>query len=384
MHNAEEGGSRGKHGFPRGGLRSAGEPEDADGRGAPARRRAGEGVRALPRRRQQPRVPRLLRPARGASDHRRPADERAARVHEHAVQAPLGLRAPRGRRRLGHAADAPHGDRGDVQGRAPADARPPARAIPALPADRRGVRLPEPRVRGLGGGRRDRDPRDPRRRGLDQDVRRLDRPRRLPALQREHLADDDAARCRGRQRLHAGAGRAAVRHPSRPGAGLHRPEGRHVGQHPRHPRHRGQDRRAADRAVRLARGGRRARRRAVARARPGGARARRAGGCVEAPGDDAPRPAARRRPDRAGLGGSRPLAPEGDLPPLRVPRSPRPRGHAGRGAARRALGAGGGDGVDPVARGGAGGAGAGSTQGASRRGLGGRSRGRSRRATRWS
>ena len=50
-----------------------------------------------------------------------------------------------------------------------ADARPPARAVPALPADRRGVRLPQPRVRGLGGRRRDRDARDPRRRGRDQD-----------------------------------------------------------------------------------------------------------------------------------------------------------------------------------------------------------------------
>ena len=40
--------------------------------------------------------------------------------------------------------------------RAQADARPAARAVPALPADRRGLRLPQPRVRGLGGGRRDR------------------------------------------------------------------------------------------------------------------------------------------------------------------------------------------------------------------------------------
>ena len=44
-----------------------------------------------------------------------------------------------------------------------------ARAVPALPADRRGVRLPQPRVRGLGGRRRDRDARDARRRGRHQD-----------------------------------------------------------------------------------------------------------------------------------------------------------------------------------------------------------------------
>ena len=43
--------------------------------------------------------------------------------------------------RVGHAADPPDGDRGDVQGGPPADARPAPRAVPALPADRRGVRL---------------------------------------------------------------------------------------------------------------------------------------------------------------------------------------------------------------------------------------------------
>ena len=70
----------------------------------------------------------------------------------------------------------------DVQGGPPADAGPAARAVPVLPADRRGVRLPQPRVRGLGGGRRDRHARHARRRGGDQDVRRLHRPRRVPAL----------------------------------------------------------------------------------------------------------------------------------------------------------------------------------------------------------
>ena len=59
--------------------------------------------------------------------------------------------------------------------------------------------------------------------------------------------------------------------------GLHRPQGRHERQHPRRPRHRRQDRRAADRAVRLARGGDRARRRAVAGAREEHHRARRPG-----------------------------------------------------------------------------------------------------------
>ena len=57
---------------------------------------------------------------------------------------------------------APHRDLRRVQVRAAPDAGSPARAVPALPADRRGVRVPEPRVRGLGGGRRDRDARNAR------------------------------------------------------------------------------------------------------------------------------------------------------------------------------------------------------------------------------
>ena len=63
----------------------------------------------------------------------------------------------------------------------------------------------------------------------------------------------------------------------RPDPGLHRPEGRHERQHPRHPGHRRQDGRPADRAVRLARGRRRACCGALARAIEGDRRERRAG-----------------------------------------------------------------------------------------------------------
>ena len=314
-------------------LRSASEPQDADGRGAPARRRAGQGIGALPGRREQPRVSRVLRPTRGAPDHRWPADERAARLHQHALQAALRLRAARGRCRVGHASHASHGDRGDLQRGPPADAGPAPGAVRALPSDRRGVRLPEPRVRGLGGRRRHRDHRDPRGRGGHQDVRRLDRPGRVPTLQRERLADDDSARRRRSQRLHAGARGAPVRRPARPGAGLHRSQGRHLGQHPGDPRHRRQDGGAADCAVRVARGGDRPRGRALACARTGGPRARRTGPRLEAPRDDAPRPPARGRPLRARLRVSRPLDTERDLPALRVPRAAREGRHARRGAA---------------------------------------------------
>ena len=45
---------------------------------------------------------------------------------------------------------------------------------------------------------------------------------------RERDADDDAARRLRRQRLHARARRAPLRRPARPGARLHRAQGRHL------------------------------------------------------------------------------------------------------------------------------------------------------------
>ena len=64
---AAEPGSAGRERSP---ARGAREPQDADGRGAPARRRAGARRPAVPRRRQQPRVPRVLRAARRSSRRR--------------------------------------------------------------------------------------------------------------------------------------------------------------------------------------------------------------------------------------------------------------------------------------------------------------------------
>ena len=78
--------------------------EDAHRGRARARRRARARLRALPRRRQQPRLPRVLRAAGGARDERRHADERAARLHEHALQAALRLPAEGRRGRVGLAA----------------------------------------------------------------------------------------------------------------------------------------------------------------------------------------------------------------------------------------------------------------------------------------
>ena len=143
-------------------------PKTLDRSRARARRRACARLRPLHRRRQQPRLPRVLRAARGARDDRRAADERAARVHEHALQAARRLPAEGRRGRVGLAPGASRGGRRGggrrLQGGPEADAGPAARAVPALPPDRRGVRLPQPGVRGLGGRRRDRDARDARRR----------------------------------------------------------------------------------------------------------------------------------------------------------------------------------------------------------------------------
>ena len=79
------------------------------------------------------------------------------------------------------------------------------------------------------------------------------------------------------------------------GARLHRAEGRPLRQHRGSPRHRRQDRLAADRQVRLARGSARARRRADAGAGEGDPRARRPGAPVEGARDDAARPRYRLR-----------------------------------------------------------------------------------------
>ncbi len=225
---------------------------------------------------------------------------------------------------MGHARRPPRRDLGGLQVRAQADARPAAGAVPVLPPDRRGLRLPQPRVRGLGGGRRHRHPRDPGRRGRDQDDRRLHGSRRLPARLRQRDADDDPARGLGRPRLHAGAGGGALRDQARADSRLHRPQGRHLRQHPGDPRDRRQDRRPADRAVRLRRGRHRARRRPHTCAAQERDRERGPGQAVEGAGDHAPRPRARLRRHAARPRAARSLGAEGDVQALRVPQPPGP------------------------------------------------------------
>ena len=167
-------------------------------------------------------------------------------------------------------------------------------------------------------------------------MRRLDRPRRLSALQRQHLPDDDPARRCRRQRLHAGAGRGPLRRDARAGARLHRTQGRHLRQHPGRPRDRRQDRRPADRAVRIARVRDRARAGALSGSRPQHHRERRPRAHVQGARDDAPRPRHRLRSGAARPRPARSRAAEGDLPALRVPQSAEPHRRARRGGAERA------------------------------------------------
>ena len=87
------------------------------------------------------------------------------------------------------------------------------------------------------------------------------RPRRLPAGRRRRADHDHVARHHRHARVRPRGRDRPLRHPARADPRLHRPQGRHVGQHPRRPGHRRQDRGAAAAGVRLPRGGARARRR---------------------------------------------------------------------------------------------------------------------------
>ena len=136
----------------------------------------------------------------------------------------------------------------------------------------------------------------PRRRGRGR-RRASSRPTATPSSSCSDnvCADDDAARRRRRPRLHARARRGpATAIPPEQVPDFIGLKGDTSDNIPGVPGHRRQDGRPADRAVRLARGGARARRRADARrARKALRRARRAGARVEGARDDAARPRAR-------------------------------------------------------------------------------------------
>ena len=169
------------------------------------------------------------------------------------------------------------------------------------------------------------------------------RPRRLPARHGRRADHDDVARDHRHEGLRPPGRDRPLRHPARARAGLHRPQGRHVGQHPGRPGHRRQDRGRAAAALRLARGGARERRRDLGRqaqAEPDGARRGRAR--LQAAGDDGPRRPGRDRPPGRARPRAGPLAAARDLPRVRAARPAAP---ARGGARRRRVGR------DPAARG---------------------------------
>ena len=234
-----------------------------------------------------------------ARHHRRAADERTARVHEHVVQAARGLPSEGRRRGVGLApgARAAIAEAADVvykQGRKPMPDllreqfphfRPIVEAFGYRNLEFEGWEADD--VIATLATRADTD-------GIKTCVVSTDRDA-FQLCSDERLPDDDPARRGRRQRLHAGAGRGALRRHAGAGTGLHRPQGRHVRQHPGRPGDRRQDRRPADRAVRVARVRDRACLRALPGSRPQHHRARRAGARVEGAGDDAPRPRHRLR-----------------------------------------------------------------------------------------
>ena len=134
---------------------------------------------------------------------------------------------------LGRAADGADRAVARVQGPPQADPGAAAGAAAVLRAAGRGVRLPQLPRRGQGGGRRHRHavPAGGGRR--PPGLRGLDRPRRLPARLRPSLHHDDPAWGLRRRRLHARPDPPALRHRPRADPRLHRPQGRHLGQHPR-------------------------------------------------------------------------------------------------------------------------------------------------------
>ena len=130
-----------------------------------------------------------------------------------------------------------------------------------------------------------------------------------------------------------------LRDPTRARPRLHRPQGRHLGQHPRRPRHRRQDRRRPAAALRLARGRARQHRRHQRRQAQGEPhQPRRGRASLQAPGHrQARHPPGRPGRRRARLPAARPLTAARGLPRVRAARAAAPaRGGTGLRRRRRA------------------------------------------------
>ena len=226
-------------------------------------------------------------------------------------------------------------------------ARPAQGAVAGAGAAGGRVRLHQRALGRVRGRRRDRHAgrtrgaRGHRRHGRDR------RPRRVPADRASNVqGDGHGPRHHRHQALRPRGGDRPVRHPARADPRLLRPQGRHLGQHPRRPGHRRQDgvdaapgvRRPGDGAGVRGQDLRRQaqgepdqpRRRRAPVARSGHRPARRAGGAG---------------PGRIAAARARPLAPARDVPRVRAARPAAParggaRRRGGRGAAARGVGRG--------------------------------------------
>ena len=217
-------------------------------------RAAGVAERAVPDRREQPRLPRVFRASRVDRDLEGAAHERDLRLRLDAREDHLRVRRQAHAGGLGRRHVGPQGGLRGVQGAARLEARPARRAVAVHAAARGRVRLRERARGGLRGRRRDRHGGAPgARAGLRRDGRDR-RPRPVPADRAGRAGDgheprdhrDEGVRPRRRDR--------PLRDRAGADPGLRRAEGRHLGQHPRRSGHRREDRLAAAPGARRPRG----------------------------------------------------------------------------------------------------------------------------------
>ena len=209
---------------------------------------------AVPDRRQQPRLPRLLRAPGVDRDLQGAAHERDLRVRVDAREDPHRVRRQAHARRLGRGHVGPQGGLRGLQGAARLEARPARGAVAPHAAARRRFGYENVQGGGLRGGRRDRDARPPGARAGHRRDGRDRRPRPVPADRAGRAGDGHEPRDHRDEDLRPRRGDRPLRHRARADPRLLRAEGRHLGQHPGRSGHRREDRLAAAPGARRARG----------------------------------------------------------------------------------------------------------------------------------
>ena len=272
--------------------------------------------RAVPDRRQQPRLPRLLRAARDHCDLARLSHQRDLRLRLDAGEDPRRAWPAPDAGDLGRRVVGTQGGLRRVQGAAQLEARPAARAVAAPRAAGRSLWVSQRQGPGIRGRRRDRHAGASRARGGDRRDDRHGRPRRPPAGGAGGQRDGHQPRHHRHEDLRAPDGDRPLRDPARADSRLLRPQGRHLRQHPGGAGNRRQDSCATPPALRRPRDRARQRGRDLrcqTKGEPDQPRRRRAR--VQAAGHGQPRGRGRDRPGGGRRGRARPFAPA-----FRVPR----------------------------------------------------------------